>query len=223
MPSTQKEVTYRPFLVPEEKILLIAQESGEDKDLILAIKQILGNVIVDTWFNTDMLTTFDLNYMFIQLRSKSVSNLVTLNYIDNEDEKPYEFEIDLDKVEVKYTEGHTNKIPITADIGVIMKYPTISVVEKIDPDAMFVTEVSDAIIKACIDKVYDAESVYNMSEETDEEIDRFIASLDTKAYAGIRSFFNTIPVVQYDIKYKNSLDSDRVISLRTLKDFFTWG
>jgi hypothetical protein len=100
VPSQKRDVKFRPFLVKEEKILLIAQQGGTEKEMITALKQILNNCIVDEDFNINDLTTFDLEYMFLKLRSKSVSNVIKVSYQDIEDEKIYDFDIDLDTVEI---------------------------------------------------------------------------------------------------------------------------
>jgi len=220
IPSTQKKVKFRPFLVKEEKILLIAQQSDSDKDIIRAIKQVLNNCIVDD-VNVDDLATFDLEYMFLKLRAKSVNNVVKLSYRDNEDDKVYDFEIDLDEIEVKKTEGVINKIKINDEVGIIMQYPSASITEELGE---YESEVDLLMffIKKCIAEIYDSESVYVVKEQTEEELDQFIDSLDVSTFEKIREFFEAMPRLYHTLTYTNEMGNERVIELTNLKDFFMW-
>lgn len=222
MPSTQKEVTFRPFLVGEEKILLMAQESGDERDIIRAIKQILTNVIVTEDFNPRVLTTFDLEYMFLKLRSKSVSNIMEMSYIDNEDDKKYDFKVNLDDIEVTYPEGNwSNKVKASEDVGLTLRYPTVELLASLDT-ATTETEMVDQMVRGCVASIYDADTVYLADEQDPEDLAAFMDALDPKTYKEIRLFFDGMPQVIHTITYKNSLGNDRKIELRTLKDFFTW-
>ena len=222
VPSQGKKVTFRPFLVKEEKILLIAQQGGEEKDIIRALKQILQNCIQDTDFNAEDLTTFDLEYMFMKLRAKSVSNIVKLQYQDNEDEKVYDFEIDLDTIEVQFDPKHTNKIQITDDIGMIMKYPSVNIVND-SPESGDPIEVMDHLISSCVDKIFDSENIYDVKDYTKEEINAFLDDLTIESYDRIREFFDTLPKMYHELNYTNENGSERKIELSGLRDFFTWG
>lgn len=222
VPSQNKKVTFRPFLVKEEKILLIAQQGGEEKEIIRALKQILQNCIQDTDFNVEDLTTFDLEYMFLKLRSKSVSNVVKLQYQDNEDEKIYDFEIDLDTIEVQFDPKHTNKIQITDDIGMIMKYPSVNIVNDA-PQTGDPVEVMDHLIRSCVDKIYDSENVYDVKDYSKEEVNAFLDDLTIEAYDKIREFFDTLPKMYHELNYTNDNGNERKIELTGLRDFFTWG
>lgn len=222
IPSQNKKVTFRPFLVKEEKILLIAQQGGEEREIIRALKQILQNCIQDTDFNAEDLTTFDLEYMFLKLRSKSVSNIVKLQYQDNEDEKIYDFEIDLDTIEVQFDPKHTNKIQITEDVGMIMKYPSVNIVNDA-PQTGDPVEVMDHLIRSCVDKIYDSENVYDVKDYSKEEVNAFLDDLTIEAYDRIREFFDTLPKMYYELNYTNDNGNERKIELTGLRDFFTWG
>lgn len=221
-PSQKREIKFRPFLVKEEKILLIAQQSGIDKDIIQAIKQILKNCVIDDKFNVDDLTTFDLEYMFLKLRSKSVSNVVTLSYEDVEDEKIYDFDVNLDEIELTFTEEHNTKIEINDSIGIIMKWPSVNVVNDTPEEATEI-EITDHLIRNCIDKVYDADKVYDIKEYTEDEIVEFIDNLDVNTYEKIGKFFESLPKLKHTLKYTNSHGTERVIDLQGIRDFFTWG
>ena len=221
VPSQNKTIRFRPFLVKEEKILLFAQQSENERDIVLAIKQILQNCIIDK-FDVNTLCTFDLEYMFLKLRSKSVNNVVDVSYRDTEDNEVYDFKIDLDEVEIQIPENVSKKIEITDKIGIIMKYPSITLLDSA-PDDASPLEMVEYLVRSCIDQVYDEEDVYFVAEQPKEEVDAFIDSLDVETYEKIRSFFNQLPRMYYKLEYKNSLGNDRLIEMTSLRDFFTLG
>ena len=221
IPSTGKKIVFRPFLVREEKILLIAQQSGNDTEIIRAIKQILSNCIQDD-LDIDSLAIFDLEYMFLKLRARSVNNVVKLSYRDNEDEQVYDFELDLDTVEIEIPESINSKIEINDNVGMTMKYPSASITERLKDFDNEVDLMTFFIIN-CIDTIYDEESVYIADEFSEDEITEFLDGLDVKSFEKIREFFENIPRLQHTIEYENSLGNPRSIELSSLKDFFMWG
>ena len=221
VPSQNKKVRFRPFLVKEEKILLFAQQSDNEKDIIFAIKQILQNCIVDK-FDVNSLCTFDLEYMFLKLRSRSVNNVIEVSYRDTEDDKVYDFTVDLEEVDIVIPPNTTNKIQITDNIGLIMKYPSITLLDSA-PENATPLDMVEYLVRSCIDQVYDEEEVYFVAEQPKEEVDAFIDSLDVDTYEKIRSFFNELPRMHHKLEYKNSLGHDRVIEMSSLRDFFTLG
>lgn len=218
VPSTQQEMRFRPFLVKEEKILLMAQESG-GKEEILALTQVINNCCLDS-INIDKLTTFDIEYIFLKLRARSVNNIVNLKYRDNEDDQIYEFDLNLDEVEIKFEENHETKIKINDEVGIILKYPDLKVAEKLSSNQDGASKLNHILI-GCIDSIYDKQKVYPASDSTEEELVDFIENLDTKSFKKIQKFFETMPSLYHELKYKNSLGNDRIIKLSTLKDFFT--
>lgn len=222
VPSQKKKVTFRPFLVKEEKILLVAQQSDDERDIVRALKQILKNCIQESDFDVDSLTTFDLEYMFLKLRAKSVSNIVKLQYQDNEDEKIYDFEVDLDTIEVQFDPNHTNKIQITDNIGMIMKYPSVNIVNDAPEDGDPV-QIMDHLIRSCIDKIYDAENVYDVKDYESKEVEEFLNDMPIDAYERVREFFDTLPKMYHELTYTNANGNERKIELSGLRDFFTWG
>lgn len=222
VPSQNKTYMFRPFVVREEKILLTAQQSGAEKDIILAIKQVLQNCVQDSAFDVDKLATFDLEYMFLKLRARSVNNIIEVSYRDLEDDKVYDFEIDLDKVEMLKNKNASNKIAVNDTVGIVMKYPSVTILDSI-PENITAAELVEYLIRSCIDQIYDDENVYPVSDHTEEELTEFIESLDIDTFNKIREFFDDLPQMYYKIEYKNSLGNDREIELTTLSDFFTWG
>lgn len=221
IPSTDKKVMARPFVAGEEKILLIAQESGDDKEIVLAIKQVIQNCVVQEDFDVNTLATFDLEYMFIKLRARSVNNIVEVSYRDGEDEKVYDFEVDLN--EVQLIKGDIDPI-IMADefIGCKMKYPSVTLIDDAPKEAS-PAEVVEYMILSCIDTIFDQDNVYPATDYTKEELSAWLDDLDLPVYEKIRNFFNQMPKMYYEIKYTNSKGTKRSIELNTLTDFFTWG
>ena len=227
IPSTKRGMKFRPFLGKEEKILLIAQSSGKQNDLVNALIQVIGNCVYDHQIgkpiNVNVLTTFDLEYLFLKIRSKSVDNISTLTYLDTEDNKEYKFDVNLDAVEVVYDSEHTNKVKINEEVSMILKYPTAldvvgSLLVKDDVD------MSNMLIVKCIDTIYDAEEVFPANESSFEELSTFLEDCMThKVRLQIEKFFTTMPKLYHKITYKNSKGSEREIVLDSLEDFFTLG
>ena len=221
IPSTGKKISFRPFLVREEKILLIAQQSGNDSEIIRAIKQILNNCIID---NIDLNTfaIFDLEYAFLKLRSKSVNNIVKLTYRDTEDDEVYNFDLDLDSIEIDMPKTINSKIEITKDVGMTMKYPSASITDRMKEFDNEIDLMTFFIVN-CVDTIYDDENVYVADDFTEEEISEFLDGLDVKTFELIREFFESVPRLYHKIEYTNKVGNERSIELSSLKDFFMWG
>lgn len=221
IPSTKQKIRYRPFLVKEEKILLIAQSSQDPKEIIYAVKQVLQNCSLDQ-IDIDDLTTFDIEYFFIKLRSKSVNNIVNLRYKDLEDEKIYEFEVDLDGIEIEYNKDHQKTINVSQNTILNLKYPKMNMInslEKIENETDLVFE----ILRNCLDTIVHDSQVIEVSNYSREEIDEFILSMDVSSFNKVQEFFNTMPKLKHEIVYTNSLGNQRKIILQSLNDFFQLG
>jgi hypothetical protein len=219
VPSTKKEIRFRPFLVKEEKILLIAKTTEQESDMILAIKQVVNNCSVDK-IDVDKLAIFDLEYLFLRIRSQSVNNIVIVTYKDNEDESNYEFSIDLNQVEVNFPENLDKTIKFNETSGIIMKYPDASLYE----DKEFLAsgdEVFYQLVLRCIEKIYDEETVYDVKNYSLAEVADYIENMDVKTFDKIRDFMVNQPKMSYVINYKNRKGNERKIELTTLSDFFT--
>jgi T4 bacteriophage base plate protein len=221
IPSLKKSYKFRPFLVKEEKLLLMAKESGTDADILGAIKQIVNNCSLDPKLDINKLAVFDLEYVFLKLRSVSVDNKISVSYKDNEDEKVYQFDINLDEVKIVFPEKIDNVIKITAKSGLTMKYPSASLYEdkdflNLDKDYLF------QLITRCIENIYFEEDVYPAKDYKIEELNSFLENLDIKSFQKIQEFLLNVPKMEYKIEYKNSLEHDREIVLSSLNDFFTW-
>lgn len=221
IPSLKKDFPFRPFLVREEKLLLMSKESENPSDVLSAIKQIINNCSMDPKFEINKLALFDLEYIFLKLRSISVDNVVKVSYKDNEDEKIYDFEIELDKVEVKYPSKVENNIKITDKSGIIMKYPSANLYDdkeflSLEKDYMF------ELIIRCIESIYYEDEVYNSKDYKKKDLNDFLEGLDIKTFEKVQKFLLSVPKMEYTINYKNSLGHDRQIILNSLNDFFTW-
>lgn len=221
LPSTGESIKFRPFLVKEEKILLMAKQSEDPKEIINAIKQIINNCTIEPQLDVDKLSTFDIEFFFLKLRSKSVNNIVTLSYRDFEDEKVYTVDVNLDDVQIKRDPNHTDNIKLNESIGLIMKYPSTEVYSKLTSNNE--DELALNTIKACVESVYDENNVYPVKDFSDKEVDEFLQSLDVNSLEKVLNFFRTMPKLHYEVKYINSKGNTRTVELNTLSDFFTLG
>lgn len=221
IPSLGEEYKFRSLLVKDEKILLMAQNSGDSKDIILAIKQAVNNCALDE-IDVDTLTTFDLEYLFIKLRAKSINNIIELKYNDPVDNEQYKISIDIDKIEVLNLEKQNNKIDINDTMGMILSYPTASTLAALNVQDDE-TELFFSILKYCIKTIYDRDKTYNVGDYTPNEIEEFISDLDVKTLQKVQKFFEEMPKIHYTAHYKGKDGSDRKLELNTINDFFMLG
>lgn len=221
VPSTKQQVRYRPFLVKEEKMLLIAQASDSPVDVFNAITQVVANCIITEGVDVSKFTSFDLEYFFLRLRAKSVSNTVELTYRDNEDGQMYSFEIDLEQVEVKMPEVSVpNTIDIQDGYKLRLKYPLSSVSQAVS-QATSEADMMFQVAKQCIDVLFKDSEVYSFADYSDEEIDAFVADLPLQSFQQIRVFAESTPHLYHKLTYTNKNGNERVIELTSLNDFFT--
>ena len=221
VPSLNKNFKFRPFLVKEEKILLMAKESENEADILSAIKQIVNNCSIDTGFDVNKIAVFDLEYIFLKLRAVSVDNIVKLSYKDYEDGEDYSFSIDLNEVKIVNPDKIDYNIKITEKSGIVMRYPAAALYDdeeflKLDKDYMF------ELIIRCIDKIYYEDNIYESKNYKKEELAEFLENLNIKIFENIQNFLINSPKIQHKIDYKNKLGNDRQIVLSSLNDFFTW-
>lgn len=232
IPSTGKVVKFRPFIVKEEKILLMARQSGEPADFFSAISQIVQNCLLDNKINVLNMPLFDVEYLFTKMRASSVSNVAKVSYKDNEDGKTYDFSVDLNKVIVKFPESFNDDVVLSQsggrfkaspEISFTMTYPQMKLYTKkeffdLDDDGVF-----DTLITNCLDTIVNGEEIHKAQESTKEEILDFSNSLPAKNYLEIRQFFLNLPTLYHEIKYKNANGVEKTIIQRTIEDFFTFG
>ena len=222
IPSTDEKIKYRPFLVKEEKILMMAMESKSDSDITQAVKDI---VLECTFNKVDIshMPMFDVEYIFLQIRSKSVGEVSKLKLLCPDDKKTYaDIELDLNEVKVQVGEDHTNKIELNDGMGMIMTYPTISSFSDSgikDINASNMLEV----ISACILQIYEegGKKTYDPKDQTKKELTEFVEQLNTKQFKDVQQFFETMPKLKHEIKIKNpKTKKDSKITLTGLNDFF---
>lgn len=221
VPSLKKEFRFRPFLVKEEKLLLMAKENQNPAEMLSVLKQIVNNCCVDDKFDINKIALFDLEYLFLKLRAVSIDNNIEVSYKDNEDGKVYNFTINLDEIEVTFPKKMDNNIKITDNTGVVMKYPSA----KLYDDQEFLNLEKDQLfelILRCIDSIYVGDEVYPSKDYKKEELVEFLENLNIKVFEQIQTFLANTPKIYKKIEYKNSLDNDRTIELSSLGDFFTW-
>lgn len=261
IPSTGRKVKYRPFTVKEEKILLFAQESKDLDQIILAISQIVTNCLQDVSDSIlDKLAIFDLEYLLINLRAKSVSDEIDFNIKDPDTEEVVELSLDLSDIEIKNNDDHKKVIPVNEDISIVMSYPKLnqlralsnigdageySAIEEME-EKLKTSELSkkenadlnkelaemkrayrlktdqalfDTMID-CIESVVEGENVYNLAEFSKQEIDDFVESLSSKDVESIKKFFDTMPKLRYEKKYKLEDGSEKTFVAEGTETFF---
>ncbi len=203
LPSTGEEIKFRPFLVKEQKLLMLAQESEDDKQIFEAMTTIIKSCTFDR-VDTETSPLFDIEYIFLKLRAKSVGEKAKLRLLCPDDEKTYvNKEIDLDKIQIQMTEGHTNITNITDKIKIVMKYPRLSDMRNVEQMGLNTVTQAFTILKHCIWEVHDGEKVYNRVDISDKDIEEFIDSFDTTQLEKVMSFFETMPKLRHITKIKN--------------------
>ena len=222
VPSTDEKISYRPFLVKEEKILLIAMESGKNEDIVNAIKQIVS----ECTFNKLELGTmpmFDIEYIFLNIRAKSIGEVSKLRLLCPDDKETYaNVEVNLEDVKVQVDNEHTNKIELTDDMGMIMTYPTIDSFMDTGLQTINASNMLE-VIGSCILQIYEnkGEKVYEGKDQTKKELNEFIEQLSSIQFKQIQKFYDTMPKLKHTIKVKNpKTKKTSEITLQGLNDFF---
>ena len=223
LPSEDKKIKFRPFLVREEKILYIALETGQNKEMINALKDVVGACTFDV-LNVDRLPIFDIEYLFLQIRAKSVSEITKFRAICPDDGKTYvEAEVDLTKVEVQVDDEHTNRIIIDTprNLGIVLKYPTLKNydigrgVDNLEIDKVF------NILIDCIDHIFEGDKIYPAKDTSKQELKEFIEGLPQDAFTKIKTFFDTMPKLKHEVEVTNpNTKVTSKIVLTGIADFF---
>ena len=224
LPSTGATVKYRPFLVKEEKVLVIALESEDNKQITNAIKAVLKSCILSKGIKVEDLPTFDIEYLFLNIRGKSVGEELEVNIICPDDEKTQvPVTINLDEIQVQKDENHTNKIKVDDSIMMEMKYPSLEqfIKNNFDFNDKNVMEQSFELIATCIDKIYTEDEVWASADCTKKEMKDFLEQMNSTQFKEIESFFDTMPKLSHTISVTNpktKVKSDVV--LEGLASFF---
>lgn len=217
LPSNKQKVKFRPFTVKEEKILLMASESKDQETISTAIKQIITNCFEDD-LDIDNMATFDVEYMFINLRSKSVENIMKLRVKDDELDKFFETEVNLDDVKVHFPEDVSNIIKLNEDVSITLNYPTFKTAELLED----VNQSKDVtkLIAASIDKVVNGDDVLSLSDYSETEVTGFIESFTSKNMREIEKFFQALPKLKLDVTYFDG-EKEKTTEVVGLQSFFT--
>jgi len=223
LPSTDKVVQFRPFLVKEEKVLLVAMESNNNTEIINATKEIL-NACTFEKLEIEKLPIFDIEYIFLQIRAKSVGEIAKFKMLCPDDKSTYtDVEVDLTKVNVQVDDKHTNNIVIDENrkLGVVFNYPTLEMTKAgFDIDETDINTLFD-IMTTSIDHIYEGEKVYPAKDSTKEELKTFLESLPQKTFEKIKTFFETMPQLRHNIEVENPKTKVKsTIDLKGIRDFF---
>ena len=225
LPSTGKKVKYRPFLVREEKILVMAMESEDTKQITDAIVQILNDCILTRGVKVEKLSTFDIEYLFLNIRAKSVGETVEVNVTCPDDgETQVEMEIALDDIKIKKSKTHRNTIKLDNNLSMKLKYPSLDQFIETNFDTIDESEVRQSlnVIVSCIDMIYNEEESWNASDSTREELEEFLEQLNTKQIKQVEKFFETMPKLAHTIVVKNpKTEVESEVVLEGLASFFT--
>lgn len=219
--SIPEAITYRPFLVKEEKILLTALAGEDENEIVNSIRQIVQNCIIKPEVNVDLLPMFDLEYLFITLRSKSIGSISEIGLGCPECEEQNTFEINLDEITIFEDPDHATDIELVENvIGVVMKYPTVELLAESENEDN--VEELYSVIANCIDLVYTQEEEFKMDDYSAQEQADFFESLTQEHFLKIQTFFNTIPYTYYNLKYEcEHCDYKGDMELRGINNFFT--
>jgi hypothetical protein len=223
--SLGKDITFRPFVVKEEKILLMALESRDYETSLDAIKQIVNNCVVDQ-IDVESLPLYEIEYLFLNLRARSIGEIVSLEYVcenivDKNKKCKGKMQLDIDLLKVAYEHKPSNSlVPLTSNVGIKLRYPTIEI-SKVLVEKLNTKDAPTEIIKQCTEYLYDENQVYNINEMQQGEFDEFINNLTTEQFKKIKNFFLEMPM----LRYKNELvcgkcGRNHTIKLEGLLDFF---
>ena len=225
LPSREGEIKFRPFTVKEEKILMIAAETGEQKDMLRAMSDVIKSCTYDVVI-CDNLPVFDIEYIFLQLRAKSVGEIAKFRVLCPDDMETYtEIEIDLTKVDVQVDDDHDNKVVIDEkrNLGVVFDYPTLSTYDiSKDIDTVNTEDVFN-LIYSCVNHIYEGDKIYPGKDSTLNEKKEFFESISQKNLVDIRKFFDSIPRQKQEVEVENPKTKVKsIVTLKGLQDFFTY-
>lgn len=219
LPSTGEKVKYRPFTVKEEKILLVGQQSDDPEMEILSSKQVINNCLIDK--NVDDLAIFDLEYILLYLRARSVNNIISFTIKDSDTDEDVPLELDIDNIKIIKKEEHSNEIAISDDYKLFLRYPTINeflqlvTADKEDPLIDYIMLVS------CIDYVASDDEVHYFKDYSEEQINEFMESLGGDVVRKITEFFSTMPRLRHEMKYTNSEGTEKTFVIEGMRSFFS--
>ena len=222
LPSQDVKVKFRPFLVKEEKILLMALESQNNDEIYQATKQIIESCTFNN-LKTDELPTFDLEYIFLQIRAKSIGEISKFKVLCPDDKKTYaDVEVDLSKINVEVDDKHTNKIMVDEKrkLGVVLKYPTMNVLKSGTMENATIEQIFE-VLGDCVDHIYEGDKIYPAKDSTPQEIKEFFEGLSQESFSKIKVFFDTMPRLRHELEITNPVTNVKSkVVLSGLNDFF---
>ncbi len=222
IPSSQRKIKYRPFLVKEEKILIIAMESQDDKQIAQAVKDVLGSCILSKGISVDKLSTFDIEYLFLNIRGKSVGETVEVLVTCPDDNKTkVPVVVNLDEIQVIRSENHSADISLDGNLSMRMKYPSMGEFVKSNFNVEMKVDDTFDMVCSCIEQVYSEEESWAAADCTKKELLEFLEQLDSSQFKKIETFFETMPKLSHTFKVTNpntKVESD--ITLEGLNAFF---
>ena len=223
LPSTGKKIKYRPFLVKEEKLLVLALESEDTKQITNAIRTVLKNCIQTRGIKVESLPTFDIEYLFLNIRGKSVGEEIEVNLICPDDEETQvPVTINIDDIQIQKDESHTNKVKLDAQLVMEMKYPSLDefIKNNFDFNDTVGMDQSFELIATCIDKIYNQEEVWS-SDCTKKEMKDFLEQMNSMQFKEIETFFTTMPKLSHSVTFTNpKTDVENTVVLEGLSSFF---
>jgi len=224
LPSTGKKVKYRPFLVKEEKLLVLALESEDTKQISTAIKAVLKNCIQTRGVKVDNLPTFDIEYLFLNIRGKSVGEEIEVNLIAPDDKvTSVPVTINIDDIKISKKEKHTNKIKLDDTLMMQMKYPSLNefVKNNFDFDGEVDMDQSFDLIASCIDKIYSEDEVWSTADCTKKEVKDFLEQMNSLQFKEIETFFDSMPKLSHTVTFTNpNTNVESTVVLEGLSSFF---
>ena len=224
LPSLEKEINYRPFLVKEEKLLVLALESEDNKQITTAIKTVIKNCISTKGIKVETLPTFDIEYLFLNIRGKSVGEELEVNIICPDDEvTEVPITIDLDDIQVQKSDDHTNRIQIDSNIMMEMKYPSLDQFIKNNFDFKEGNQMDQSfdLIASCIDKIYTEDEVWSTADCTKKEVKDFLEQMNSMQFKDIEKFFDDMPKLSHSVTFTNPKTKvESTVVLEGLSSFF---
>lgn len=204
IPSTDTSIKYKPFLVKQEKALLLAQQSDDQMVMLDTLKDVLSDCILDK-VDINSLAMFDIEYLLLQIRSRSIGEMVELIFscdICDDPKAKVKYSFDVSKIEVRKDPNHTKKINLFDEVGVVMKYPGLKDIKKIESlDLDDINNIFEVVINS-IDYIYDGNEIHRAKDQTQEELLEFLNNLSQIQFQKLREFFETMPKLRQDVKYK---------------------
>ena len=224
LPSTGQTITYRPFLVKEEKVLVIALESEDTKQITNAIKSVIKNCITTRGIKVEQLPTFDIEYLFLNIRGKSVGEEIDVNIICPDDEETQvSVKIDLESIKVQKNDDHKKQIKVDDNIMMEMRYPSLEqfIKNNFDFEDKNSMDQSFELIATCIDKIFTEEEVWATGDFTKKEMNEFLEQMNSSQFKEIEKFFDTMPKLSHTVKVKNPQTKvESEVVLEGLASFF---